>query len=354
MMDIVWFLIVVGVIIFVHELGHFLAAKSVGMKVERFSIGFPPRITSFRYKDTEYTISAIPLGGYVKIAGMVDESLDGSSLTGAPYEFQSKKLWQKVYVLCAGVMMNFLLAIIIFTIITMLNGVPQEGPVIVGGVQSGYPAETIGLQKGDRILSIDGRSIQTWQDFVDQVKAKPDIPILLTWIRGTDTLSSKVTPAKNEVTVGSQTVTQGYLGVEFQPTFRKVTIFEAAGWGAAISWEVIWESLRMITRLVRGRASITELTGPIGIAQLSGETARIGFVSFLGFIGLISVSIGLLNILPLPVLDGGHVLIVLVEGVIRRTISTRIKLVIQQIGLVLLIALVLVVSYHDVIRVFFE
>jgi len=353
-MDILWFLIVVGVIIFVHELGHFLAAKLVGMKVERFSIGFPPRIKSFRFKGTEYAISAIPLGGYVKIAGMVDESLDGSSLTGAPWEFQSKKLWQKIFVLCSGVMMNFLLAIGIFTVITMWNGVAQEGPVVVGGIQQGYPAETIDLRKGDEILAIDGTRILTWQDFVDRVKDKPGIPIVLTWLRGADTLSATVTPAKNEVTIGSQTIVQGYLGVEFQPTFRRVGLFEAVGWGAAVSWEVIWESLRLITRMVRGQASISELTGPIGIAKLSGETARIGVISFLGFIGLISVSIGLLNILPLPVLDGGHIVIVLVESIVRRTISTRIKLFIQQIGLVLLIALVLIVSYHDVIRVFFK
>lgn len=353
-MDILWFLIVIAIIIFVHELGHFLAAKSTGMRVEKFSLGFPPKITSFTYKDTEYALSAIPLGGYVKISGMVDESLDGSSITGAPWEFQSKKPWQKIFVLSAGVLMNFLLAIIIFTIITIINGVPEEGPVIIGGVQEGYPAEVIGLQEGDIILSIDDEPIATWQDFVDRIKVKPEQQIFLTWIRGADTLNSPVIPTSREITIASQTVIQGYLGVEFQPTFRDVGIIEAVGWGAAVSWEVVRESLRLIVRLIRGGASISELTGPIGIAKLSGETARIGLISFLGFIGLISVSIGLLNILPLPVLDGGHILIVLVETAVRRTISTRVKLIVQQIGFVLLIALVLVVSYHDVIRVFFE
>jgi regulator of sigma E protease len=353
-MDILWFLIVIGVIIFVHELGHFLAAKSMGMRVEKFSIGFPPTIKSFRHKETEYAISAIPLGGYVKIAGMVDESLDGKGLTGAPWEFQSKKPWQKIFVLCAGVLMNFLLAVLIFTVITKINGVPEEGPVVVGGVQEGYPAETVGLQPDDIIISVDDDPVATWRDFVDRIKARPEQQTILAWIRAADTLQATVIPTTREVTIGSEVMVQGYLGVEFRPTFRNAGWLESVGQGAAICWEVVRESLKLIVHLFRGEASIKELTGPIGIAKLSGETARIGLISFLGFIGLISVSIGLLNILPLPVLDGGHILIVLVESAVRRTISTRVKLIIQQVGFLLLIALVLVVSFNDVIRVFFE
>ncbi len=354
MIDIVWFLIVVGVIIFVHELGHFLAAKSVGMRVEKFSLGFPPKITSYHYKGTDYTLSAIPLGGYVKISGMIDESLDGSGLTGAPWEFQSKKTWQKIYVLCAGVLMNILLAVTLFTVITMINGFPEEGPVLIGGVQEGYPAEEAGLLAGDIILSVDGDPVPTWLEFVDHIKEKAEVPVNLTWIRGIDTLNALVTPTTNEFVVGADTLLHGYLGVEFRPTYRDVGLLEAIEWGCLISWEVMRETLRLIVNLFRGQASLTELTGPIGIAKLSGETARIGITSFLGFIGLISVSIALLNILPLPVLDGGHILIVIVEAIVRRTISIKIKLIIQQIGFAMLIALLLIVSYHDVIRVFFE
>jgi regulator of sigma E protease len=353
-MDLVWFLIVVGVIIFVHELGHFLAAKSTGMKVEKFSLGFPPKLKSFHYKGTEYSISAIPLGGYVKIAGMVDESLEKNAITGATWEFQSKKPWQKILVLCAGVIMNALLAVILFTVITKINGVPTEGPVVVGGVEAGRPAESVGLKADDVILSIDNQPIKTWQAFVDYIKTKPNQPIVLQWIRGLDTLQASAVPDSREVTVGSQTVTQGYLGVEFRPAFRSVSIFEAVKWGVSICWDVVRESLILIVKLVGGKASISELTGPIGIAKLSGESAKFGVTSFLGFIGLISISIALLNILPLPVLDGGHVLIVLIETAVRRTISTRVKLIIQQIGFALLIVLVLVVSYHDILRLIVE
>jgi regulator of sigma E protease len=345
------FIIVLGVIIFVHELGHFIAAKLVGIRVETFSLGFPPKMVSKKIGDTEYVIAWIPLGGYVKMAGMVDESMDDKPLTGAPWEFMSKSYLQKIFVITAGVLMNFLLGIIVYFLLTWNVGVAEIDQPVVGSVQKGFPAEEIGIQKGDRIVSIAGDSIATWQDLTKVIHASGGQTLDIEWVRENQRFTAQVVPRDTVITQRDSTFHLGLIGINPEPTFKKVGFFASVERGFRITWFIIEQTLIALKRLIFGQGSLKEVSGPIGIAQISGETIRSGFVDFIWLIANISVSIGLLNIFPFPVLDGGHVVYITIEAIIRRPISTKVKLNIQKVGLALLLAFFLLVSYHDILKI---
>lgn len=347
------FIVVLSIVVFVHEFGHFSAAKLVGARVEAFSIGFG-KLFGIKRGDTEYRIGYIPLGGYVKIAGMVDEFMEGEQgLKGEPWEFQSKNTLQKVFMISAGVLMNFLLGFLLYSAVTLAEGelVSLPDPT-VGAVAKGYPAEEAGLLPGDRFLTIDEQPVGSWEDFREYIQARPEVPIQFTWVRNADTLAATLVPQAYEYEENGETKTVGLIGIDQATERNDVGFFGSFTVGARTTWDIISLSLKSIGMLITGKASLSDLTGPAGIVYLSGETARAGWVTFLSFIALISISIGLLNILPFPVLDGGHLVYILIEAVIRRPISTRVKLALQQVGMVLLLALVLVVTYHDIIRFF--
>ena len=341
------FIVVAGVIILVHETGHFIAARLSGMRVDRFSIGFPPRLASKKIGKTEFVLSWIPLGGYVKIAGMVDESLDGEGITGAPDEFMSKNPLQKIFVLSAGVMMNYLVAWVIIMALTLAVGIAEVGEPIIGEVTEGLPAEAAGLQKGDRILAIGDSAVTNWNDIIGIISPAADT-VYINAQRNDSTWMVAV-PTVERTDNGN---TRRVIGIAAHVSFRKASIGESLGSGVRFCYAMTLNILVFLRQLVLGEASVSDLAGPVGVAKLSGESARQGIGTFLFFLAFVSVSIGFLNILPFPVLDGGHIVYVLIEAIIRRPISTKVKLVIQQIGLALLVLLVLVVSYHDVLRIF--
>ncbi|TKJ39802.1 RIP metalloprotease RseP [candidate division LCP-89 bacterium B3_LCP] len=346
------FIVVLGVVIFVHELGHFIAAKLVGIRVETFSLGFPPKMVSKKIGETEYVIAWIPLGGYVKMSGMVDESMDDKPLTGASWEFMSKNYLQKIFVITAGVMMNFLLGIIVYFLLTWNIGIaePNNEPV-AGYVPDGYPAAEIGIEIGDRIVAVDGDSIITWTDLTDAIHPRADDTISVSWLHEGEIFSATVVPVLGQFMQGDSAIEFGRIGINPQVDFTEVGIFKAFGNGVRLTGFIITESLKVLKMLIFGKANINELAGPIGIAQISGQTIRSGFIDYISLIAQISVSIGLLNILPFPVLDGGHIIFISVEAVIRRQISSKIKLNIQKVGLALILAFFLIVSYNDIIRV---
>ncbi len=347
------FIVVLGVVVFVHEAGHFFAAKAVGARVEAFSLGFG-KLVGIKRGETEYRLGYIPLGGYVKISGMIDE-FGGDEITGEPWEFQSKNTLQKAFVITAGVLMNFLLGFILYTGIAWVKGeaVIDPSPVI-GSISQGFPAEEAGLLPGDRILSVDGNTIVSWEEFRDAVHAKPDMDVDLVWLSGADTVAATMTTKSQAIMDDDGARDVGMVGVGPNFTREPVTIGEGVSLGARMTVNVLGLSIKSIQMLFTGQASVKDLTGPAGIVYLSGETARAGWETFLGFIALISISIGLLNILPFPVLDGGHLVFILIEAVIRRPVSGRIKIVAQNVGMVLLLALVLVVTYHDIFRFFID
>lgn len=351
MVTILAFVFVLGIVVTLHELGHFLAAKAVGIRVEQFSIGFPPRAFGRRVGDTDYCISWIPLGGYVKMAGMIDESLEHpEKITGARDEFMSKNTWQKMLVISAGVIMNFLLAAGIYTGLSLVEGIPEVKAPIVDTVTSGMPAAEAGLEPGDRILSLDGVTVETWDALVDQIHARPDQKMTLSYERGGATLQAEVTPKREKTVVDGTMQEVGLIGISPRPEFRKVGFGAALVDGVTRTGNVLQMGLNTFKLLFTGQASVKDLGGPLAIAKWSGESAKNGMKTLVAFIAFISVNIGLLNILPIPALDGGHLALVVIEGVARRPLSVRIKVGIQQVGMVLLLGLMAIIMWNDLGR----
>lgn len=346
------FIVVIGIVIFIHELGHFLAAKAVGIRVERFSIGYPPRMIGKKIGETDYCLSWLPLGGYVKMAGMIDESLDNpEKITGAPDEFMSKKAWQKMLVITAGVIMNMVLAWGIYSYITLSEGIQELKDPIVQTISPGFPADQAGIVSGDRITSINGRQVQTWEELVHVVHGSPEVPVQIEWTHEGATRQAEVVPKREKTVVGGEIKEVGLIGITPQPSFRKAGFGEAIQYGFLLTWDKIRLGIASIKMLVTGQASVKDLGGPIAIAKWSGESARVGATALFLFIAFISINIGLLNILPVPVLDGGHLAMIVIEAVTRKPISVRIKVAVQQVGMVLLLALMVVIIFNDMGRV---
>ena len=382
-------IIVIGVIVLVHELGHFMAARSVGVRVDRFSIGFPPRFLTFTSTEdgwefrlffygrnsagkiewkpiiektfrnqgrkgsgTEYCIALIPFGGYVKMAGMIDESMD-SKVEHKPYELMSKPAWAQIWVMSAGVIMNMILAILLYTVVSWTMGAPivSEEPIVAQTI-AGKPAEEIGLQPGDRIFEINGQTVTTWTEMSELIRAIPNSPIDLAWLRAGEEFRHSFTTSFQVIMADGRLDTLGAIGIYPMVEYEPIGIPKAisTGFSATIgTLDLIVSSVKM---LVSGQASMKDIGGPIFIAQIAGETARAGWLPLITLIALFSVNLGFLNILPIPGLDGGHILISIIEVIIRRPISHKVRMVIQQIGMALLLLLMITVIINDVGRLF--
>ena len=335
------FIFVLGLLIFIHELGHFLAAKWAGIRVERFSLGFPPRMIGKKIGDTDYCISWIPLGGYVKMAGMIDESMD-TNITGKPDEFMSKPIWQRAGVIAAGPFMNVLLAFVLFAGLTYHYGIPDASTEpVVGSVLEKYPAQEAGLRPGDRVLRIDGEEVRTWSDLTSKIHGRPDSTLTIEWEREGMKMQALVTPKLDP----REKI--GLIGISPQILTREVGIGEAMGAGVTLSWQLTAEVGKTLGRLLRGEGSKDEFAGPLQIMKLSGEFARQGFAKLMEFVAILSLQLGLLNILPIPVLDGGHLVFLGLEAIMRRPISIKVRVVVQQIGMALLLALMVFIMIND-------
>ena len=363
------FIIVLGIPVFLHELGHFLAAKSVGIKVEKFYVGFDFFNLGIKkkYKDTEYGIGLFPLGGYVKVAGILDENMDLNT-KGEDFEFRSKNVFQKVWFLSAGVIMNFILAFFVFSILIFYKGnyTPILNEPIVNEVvnfdfdnddvfEVVSPANTIGLKKNDRIISINNIPIDTFFDLQMIVSKNPGNEINLEWERRSsetkvEKFNSIIVPIKNDdAEIGMLGITPYFHIFDQDVNFFEsinYAVIETISWTKQISFG-IWS-------LITGKMSMDELSGPLGIAQIAGETASSsgGFYKLFMLMAIISINLGLINILPLPVVDGGHVLIAIIEGIIGREIPIKIKHFIQIAGMLLLLFLFIFVFYNDIYKLF--
>ena len=423
------FLFVLGVLIFVHELGHFLAARRLGVRVLTFSLGFGPKVLKFKRGDTEYAISAIPLGGYVKMAGENPED----ARSGSPDEFLSRTKWERFQVLIAGPAMNIILAVVVMAVVLAQGAeVPAyvDSPPIVGMVTPGSPAERVGIRPGDRILTVAGSEIDTWEDLNIQIGMRPDRDVAVTVLRDGRTEALTVRPgAEGRFEIGdigvlpdvSPRVQSLFAGdpaeragvrtgdevfsvngervvfarqlsealrrnagrqIELQvrrdgkelrfemmpekregyPAWIGITIAEATKTFDPGPLEAIRLSVekniefsglifRTLGGLFIGETSVRQLQGPVAIAQLSGESAAAGWIALFTLMASISLNLGLLNLMPIPVLDGGHILIMALEGIARRDFSMAVKEKMLLAGFVLLMMLMVTVIYNDLMRI---
>ncbi|MGD8497166.1 MAG: RIP metalloprotease RseP [Gemmatimonadales bacterium] len=347
-----------GVLIFVHELGHFLAAKSVDIEVSRFSIGFGPKLFGFQRGETEYVISAFPLGGYVKMEGMVGEDvvepLEGrsdSERQPSPRDFDQKPLWARFYVIVAGVVMNTLFAIVVFSLIAGINGVNVP---LVTGVTPGSPAEGAGIQAGDLIVSVEGRRVNDFADVARDIQMRPDEEITMQVRRGEQLVPLRFTTGSERhwSDLNKDSVDVGVIGIETDPdrTHRALGPVAALGAGIGQTWRWTVNIGGFVGRIFSGRDSASELGGPILIGQMSGQFARLGLLPFLQFMAIISVNLAVLNLLPIPVLDGGHLLFLAVEGVRGREVSVEQRIRLTQVGMLFVLGLMVLAIANDIFR----
>jgi regulator of sigma E protease len=346
---------VLGIIVFIHETGHFLAAKLFRMRVDRFSVGYPPRMIGKKIGETDYCLSWIPFGGYVKIAGMVDESMDKTQLRKKPepWEFRSKPWIQRVIVVAAGSIMNIALAFFIFTGVALHHGIDEISPdSVVGDVMEGKPADLVGMQSGDRIVRIDGQSVDTWEAMARIIHGIPGNTVRIEWLRNDSLFSADVTPQKEEVVGRGEVEEVGLIGIGPSFKTRRSGLFEAVIHGGRMTYYIGELVVVSFWKLITGKESIKSLAGPVSIAKMAGESARSGIETLTVFLALISLNIGILNLFPVPVLDGGHLVFLAIEGIIRKELPVKAKLIIQQIGMVLILGLMVFVIYNDILRVF--
>jgi regulator of sigma E protease len=340
---------VLGVLIFIHELGHFFVAKRVGIKVEKFSLGFPPFIFKKLYGETEYCIGAVPLGGFVKMAGEnpAEES------TGAPYEFMSKPIWARSLVIVAGPLMNFLLAWGIMWGLFFFQGdiAYDTEKVVVGEVAEGAPAAEAGLQEGDIIKSINGQPVTSFVGMAELIKVEVEKPVQVVWERDGKTMSAAITTrAETAYTESGEKVDVGKIGVGQKVWYERVGFFPAIYRGLESSVYYVNLVGKFLTDLVSAKVSPKMIGGPVLIAQMAGETAQRGLSSLLTFMALLSVNLAVLNILPIPILDGGHLVFLGIEKLKGSPLSLRQRAHIQQIGLAFLVLLIVFVTYNDIVR----
>ncbi|MEE2965240.1 MAG: RIP metalloprotease RseP [Acidobacteriota bacterium] len=422
------FLFVLGVLVFVHELGHFLVARFHGVRCLTFSLGFGPKLIQTKRGDTVYCVSAIPLGGYVKMAGETAED----EREGKDDEFLSKSKWQRFQILIAGPAMNLILAVVVLTVVLYQGAqVPvfQDEPPVVGSVTDDSPAATAGVRPGDRILSVAGREVDTWEELYNAVYPRADREIEVVLRRDGDVRSITVTPVGQTkynlgdlgvvpsispqvasmqssnsaardagILVGDviegvegRAVNQnslveiinenpnipltlqirrdgvqqdivvtpnfidgvGLIGVFLDAEMRTIEPgpFEAFTMSLEQNYELSGMIFQTLAGLITRDTPVSQLVGPVGIAQASGDAVAFGWVSLFGLMSFISLNLGILNLLPIPILDGGHIAIIAMEGVSRRDFSVQLKEKMLLIGFALLMTLMVTVIYNDLTRV---
>jgi regulator of sigma E protease len=344
------FLLVLTGIILVHEFGHFIVARGFGIRVLKFSVGMGPRVWGVVRGATDYCISLFPLGGFVKMLGeQPDEEIPVEERSRS---FSHKPVWQRSLVVAAGPVFNFIFAWLIFFVIFLIYGKPIILPNI-GQVQAGSPAEKAGMMPGDRIISIEGHKISTWEEVSEAIKTYDQSSITLTLERDEAIITVDVVPEIYEVkNLFGEEIKVPMIGVSAAGDFEMENLgfLTAIGQACSRTWELIVLTGQVIVKLIQQVIPFSTLGGPIMIAQMAGQQAELGIINLFYFMALLSINIGFLNLLPIPVLDGGHLAFLAIEGIRGRPLTIRQKMVAQQIGIFMLLVLMVFIFYNDIVR----
>ncbi|MBV6479896.1 MAG: putative zinc metalloprotease [Ignavibacteria bacterium] len=445
-----YFLIVIGILVFVHEFGHFIAARLTGMRAEVFALGIGYRlfgynkINGFTFgklsdevelgDNTDYRICAFPIGGYVKVAGMIDESMDKEFIAKEPqpWEYRSKPVWKRMVVITAGVIMNFLLAFLIFYALTLIKGKSFYDTTVIGYISPNSAAANTELKQNDRILTINNKQVNTWEDvtynlhfeslgeslnfvimrdgvqksilipketagdlteknfgifpeglipeisevlegkpasscglkpgdiiteinshkivnsqqLTDVIRENAGKEMNVKWTRNSETMECKVITSADS-TIGVKILGK-YIGPVKEVKYNLITAIPKAGYDMYhLGIELF---VKTIAKIIRGDVAFKKaIGGPVKIAQASAQSAEIGIIPFLGFLAILSISLAVINILPFPALDGGHFMMLLYEGIVRKPVPYKVQMILQNVGFALLIALMIFVLYNDII-----
>jgi regulator of sigma E protease len=344
------FLVALGVLVFVHELGHFAVAKKLGVFVQRFSIGFGPVMFARRRGETEYAVSAIPMGGYVKMLGEEDEE---EALANPERAFSTQPLRRRAAIVFAGPAMNFVFAFVAYAVLFTAVGVdmPSNEPR-VGAVSPGLPAAAAGLREGDRIVMLEGRPVTTWEELSKRIRESKGAALRLVVQRDGQEVTIHITPElQQDRTIFGEKTGQVYrIGIAPVEEWKHVGPASAVWMAGVQTWSASAIVLKGLVLMLEGRVSPKELGGPIAIAQAAGQQARAGWRYFLIMLAFLSVNLAVLNLLPIPALDGGHLAFFGIEGLMRRPLGQRHREIAQQVGLLLLITLMVFVFYNDIHR----
>ena len=344
-------LVGLGVLIVFHEFGHFLLAKLSGVGVLTFSVGFGPKLWVKKKGETEYALSAFPLGGYVKMVGEdPEEEVQQSDIERS---FAHKGLLTRIAIVAAGPGFNLLLAIILLMVVFLFYGVPVLSTQ-VGGVEPGSPAARAGIRKGDVIVSLNDQAVREWDELSRGIKESQGKPLNVRIRRDAEDVTVTVAPAKKEGrNIFGETRDEWVIGIGSQVSIEKGNPGLAIVRAFQQTYDYSKLTLLALYKMIKGDVSPRNLGGPILIAQMAGQQAQEGLGSFLAFIAVLSINLGVLNLLPIPVLDGGHLLFFLVESVIGRPVAVKHREMAQQVGIFLLMLLMIYAFYNDIAR-FFE
>ncbi len=349
------FVVVLGILIFFHELGHFLVAKFFGVKVLKFSLGFGPKVIGKKMGETEYLISLLPLGGYVKMLGESDDDEEPIRPEEEEKSYSHKPVAQRIAIVAAGPFFNLVLALFTFCLFYMFAGNNVLSPEI-GEVKEKSPAYEAGLLKGDLIVAIDGKQAETWPEIKEMIKDNRGEPVDITIERNQELRTVQLIPelsvAKN---IFGEDIQTPLIGIVAAGTFK--TVFYTPGKAIATGFEKTWEVTRLtlltIVKLIQRVIPLNTVGGPIFIGQMTGQLAQESWTYLIPFMAIISVNLAVLNLLPIPVLDGGVIFFLLIELIMGRPLNLKGREVAQKIGISILVLFMAVVIYNDVTR-FFE
>ncbi len=345
------FIVVLAVLVGVHEFGHYIVARMCGIQVETFSLGFGPKIFSKKIGPTEYCISIIPLGGYVRMLG--DDPNEEIPEEERARSFLSQPVRKKIAVVIAGPAFNLLMAFVIFWGVFMV-GLPVLSPV-VGEIQEDSAAKQAGLQTEDRVLSIEGKTITEWEEIRSTLQEKGGSTLNFLIERSGDQLELEITPKSKESTnVFGDPETLWLIGIlpEGEQFTRRYNPMTALYLGAERTIDMTVLNVVGITKMIQGKISSDNIGGPILIAQIAGQQASQGFLNILLFVAVLSINLGIINLFPIPILDGGHLVFFMIEGIIGRPLSIKKREIAQQVGLFLIVSLMVFAFYNDIMRFF--